>query len=161
MSSLKQLCEGTLQAAWKAGRSLSSTEGSDKVATGARFESTSVPKACQTQTQGSCVGECRRLVSAVQEVIFEYSRQNFQNLPKRAKETGALSPPGLCWHSWSWQKKPHKPHSVSQLNHGWDQSLALRVWDGGQRWSLVSWQLPHWFTLRRSHQHWTFYLLVK
>lgn len=88
---------------------LSSTEGSDKVATaatGARFESTSVSKACQTQTQGSCTGVCRKLVNAVQKVTFGYSRQYFQNFPKRAKETGALSPSGLCWHSWPWQKKP-------------------------------------------------------
>lgn len=99
MSSLKQLCEDIVQTAWKAGGSLSSAEGSDKVAiaaTGARLQSTTVSKACQIQIQGSCTGVCRRLVSAVQKVTLEYSRQNFQNLPKRAKETRVLSPPGLC-----------------------------------------------------------------
>lgn len=39
-------------------------------------------------------------------------------LPKRAKEKGALSPPGLCWQSWSWRKQALKNRSPSQLNHG-------------------------------------------
>lgn len=82
-------------------------------------------------------------------------------LPKREKK-GALLPPGLCWHSWSWRKKLLENHSASQLNHGEGPKPCPQ--GSVRRPDVITgflYSYNYWFALRTSHQYWTFYLLVK